>query len=129
MKMPCELMVTHVLPVAKGALAKELVSKYGKTQVEVARMFGVTNAAVSQYIKGVRGGGSIIDNTAYRDDFYSMLSDTAKRISEGMGFNDAICSICGYVKNSGMLRALYVYEGYDADHILCFEYPKVITIG
>ena len=129
MKMPCELMVTHILPVAKGALAKELVSKYGKSQVEVARMFGVTSAAVSQYIKGVRGGGGMIDKTVYRDDFYDMLSETARKISEGMHFNEAMCSICGYVKNSGMLRALYVYEGYDADQILCFEYPKVITIG
>ena len=37
MKMPCELIVTHILPTARGALAKELVHNHGMTQVQVSR--------------------------------------------------------------------------------------------
>ena len=58
MKLPCELIVTHILPTARGALAKELVNRHNMTQVQVAGLFGVTSAAVSQYLKGFRGGHS-----------------------------------------------------------------------
>ena len=79
MKMPCELIVTHILPTARGALAKELVHNHGMTQVQVANLFGVTSAAVSQYIKGLRGGNNLIDKSAYRDDFYKMIADSASQ--------------------------------------------------
>ena len=77
MKMPCELIVTHILPTARGALAKELVHNHGMTQVQVANLFGVTSAAVSQYIKGLRGGNNLIDKSAYREDFYKPSSRPA----------------------------------------------------
>ncbi|MBE6527848.1 MAG: helix-turn-helix domain-containing protein [Thermoplasmata archaeon] len=126
MKMPCELIVTHILPAAKGALAKELVTRHGMTQVQVARMFGVTSAAISQYMKGVRGGNSLIDKSAYRDDFYRRISETADSMVQGMDISDALCQICTYVKESGLLKALYVFEGYPGDSVLCFECPKII---
>ncbi|MBO4358111.1 MAG: helix-turn-helix domain-containing protein [Candidatus Methanomethylophilaceae archaeon] len=128
MKMPCELIVTHVLPTAKGALAKELVTRHGMTQVEIAKKFGVTSAAVSQYLKGIRGGNSLIDKSAYRDDFYQMISRTADQMYQGMNINDALCQICEYVKNCGMLKALYVFEGFSGDQLACFECPKIIEI-
>ena len=128
MKMPCELIVSHILPTAKGALAKALVNEHGMTQIEIAKLFGVTNAAISQYVKGLRGGKSLIDQTAYKDDFYSMISETATEISRGMTINEAICRVCSFVKNSGLLKALYLFEGYSADHLLCFEHPTIIQI-
>ena len=71
MKMPCELIVTHILPTARGALARDLVTSHGMTQTQVAKLFGVTSAAVSQYLKGMRGGNNLIDRSAYKDDFYA----------------------------------------------------------
>ena len=106
MKMPCELIVTHILPTARGALAKELVHNHGMTQVQVANLFGVTSAAVSQYIKGLRGGNNLIDKSAYREDFYKMISDMADEVSQGKDLTSALCEICYFVKNSGLLRAL-----------------------
>ena len=117
MKMPCELIVTHILPTARGALAKELVHNHGMTQVQVANLFGVTSAAVSQYIKGLRGGNNLIDKSAYREDFYKMIADKA------------LCEICTFVKTSGLLKALYVYEGYSGELGVCMECPRTtITI-
>jgi hypothetical protein len=130
MKVPCELIVTYILPTAKGALAKELVNTHGMTQVQVAKLFGVTSAAVSQYLKGIRGGNSLIDKSAYRDDFYEMIRDMADSIAAGMPVNDALCMICEYVKDCGLLKALYVFEGYSGDEMSCFQCPKyIVDIG
>ena len=125
MKIPCELIVTHILPTAKGALAKELVKRHGFTQVQVARLFGVTSAAVSQYVKGVRGGNSIIDKSAYKDDFYKMIEGMADNIASGMLVPEALCLLCEYVKKSGLLKALYIYEGYPDVPEMNFECPKL----
>ena len=117
MKVPCEMIVTYVLPVAKGALTKELVTQHGLTQVEVSRLFGVTSAAVSQYVKGVRGGSALIDNSAYREDFYDFIAVMADEIVAGMQVTEALCRICDFVRKSGLLKALYVHEGYDPDRL------------
>ena len=138
MKMPCELIVTHILPTARGALAKELVHNHGMTQVQVANLFGVTSAAVSQYIKGLRGGNNLIDKSAYREDFYKMIADedfykmiadTADVVANGKDLTEALCEICTFVKTSGLLKALYVYEGYSGELGVCMECPRTtITI-
>jgi len=124
MKMPCELVVAHILPTARGAIAKELVTNHDMTQTQVAALFGVTSAAVSQYIKGMRGENSLIDKSAYKDDFYAMIAKTADRIAEGADVTESLCAICSFVKSSGLLRALYVYEGYNGDLADCLECPR-----
>ncbi len=129
MKMPCELIVTHILPTARGALAKELVRNHGMTQVQVAGLFGVTSAAVSQYVKGHRGGNNLIDKSAYRDDFYRMIAESAEEVANGGDITESLCKICGFVKDSGLLKALYVFEGYTGDLGVCAECPRIaITI-
>lgn len=124
MKMPCELVVTHVLPNARGAIARELVEKHGMTQTQVAKLFGVTSAAVSQYIKGMRGGNNLIDKSAYKKDFDEMISRTAASIASGTDVTEALCGICAFVKQCGLLRALYVYEGYDGELAACMDCPR-----
>ena len=129
MKLPCELIVTHILPTARGSLAKELVKRHGMTQVQVARLFGVTSAAVSQYIKGLRGGNSLIDKSAYREDFYDKIAKSADAVAAGEDVTEALCGICGFVKESGLLRALYVFEGYSGDLGVCMEGPRLCIIS
>lgn len=129
MKMPCELIVTHILPTARGALAKELVTRHGMTQTQVAKVFGVTSAAVSQYIKGMRGGNNLIDKSAYRDDFYKMIADTADRIVAGADVTESLCGICAFVKETGLLRALYVYEGYSGELGTCYDCPRINIVN
>ena len=94
MKMPCELIVTHILPTARGALARDLVTSHGMTQTQVAKLFGVTSAAVSQYLKGMRGGNNLIDRSAYKDDFYAEIARMADEISNGADVTESLCGIC-----------------------------------
>ncbi len=128
MKLPCELIVTHILPTARGSLAKELVNRHGMTQVQVARLFGVTSAAVSQYLKGLRGGNNLIDKSAYRDDFYRLIADCADRVASGEDVMTVMCGICKFVKDCGLLRALYVFEGYSGDVNICRECPRFCIV-
>lgn len=53
MKPPCELIVWYVLPTIRYELTKELL-RLGLSQKEVSESLGITQAAVSQYVKEKR---------------------------------------------------------------------------
>jgi predicted transcriptional regulator len=124
MKLPCELIVNDVLPTARGAIARSLVRNHGYTQIRVAETFGVTGAAVSQYLKGLRGGNPVIDNSSMRDDFYKMTDKAADMISEGYNVTEVLCAICTYVKSSGLIDSLYESSGSEGTLASCSECPR-----
>lgn len=124
MKLPCEIVVFELLPTARGELAKELVKAHGYTQAKVATVFGVTSAAVSQYIKGLRGGNQYIDNSVYRDGFYQQIAASADNIVNGSDITTELCEICNFVKKVGMLDEIYAMQGSKVVLTKCLECPR-----
>lgn len=53
--MPQEIEVWYLIPALRRELAKVLVKEHNLTQKKVADILGVTEAAVSQYMKSKRG--------------------------------------------------------------------------
>lgn len=124
MKMPCELIVSEILPTARGELARQLVTRHNLTQAKVAKMFGVTSAAVSQYIKGLRGGNTYIENSIYRSMFYDKIVDSADQMVSGADFADVLCDVCCFVKQIGMVDEIYAMQGAKEDLNKCLECPR-----
>jgi len=55
MKPFCEIIVTDILPAVRALIAKELTDKYGFNQTEVSKKLGITQPAISQYKRELRG--------------------------------------------------------------------------
>ena len=55
MKTPCEMIVAKVLPNLRALVAIELKKSYNMMGKDIAKLTGITEAAVSQYLHGVRG--------------------------------------------------------------------------
>ena len=81
MKCRCEVAVQDILPVARALLAKRLIDVYGLSQTEAAKKMGISQPAVSQYKKDIRGHRkeSLSDNPR----FLEIVDDIAKRLAEG----------------------------------------------
>ena len=107
MKIPCELIVWYVLPSIRRELARELVDKHHLSQAEVARRFGVTDAAISQYLKAKRGTSKEIENSGKYEDFKKEVEAAANRMMNGSDIVTETCRICEMVKKSGMLVKVY----------------------
>lgn len=108
MKIPCELVVWYVLPTIRREVAKELVNAHGMSQAEIARKFGVTDAAISQYLKKKRGENPLIEESPQYDKFEKEIKAAAERIAnDSSEFATEMCRICTVVKSTGMLAKIY----------------------
>ncbi len=108
MKIPCELVVWYVLPTIRREVARELVNTHGLSQADVARKFGVTDAAISQYLKKKRGENPLIEESPQYSKFEAEIKAAAERIAENRSeFATEMCRICTVVKSTGMLAKIY----------------------
>ena len=120
MKIPCELIVWYVLPFIRRELARVLVEKHNLTQAEVARRFGVTDAAVSQYLKSKRGTNKELESSGRYEEFKEEVERAAQRIIDGSDIVTETCRICNMVKHSGMLVKVYeAHTGGKAPSCVC----------
>ena len=98
MKMPCEVVIWYVLPSIRRELAYAMVKECKMSQAKVARRLGLTEAAISQYMKQKRGTLKIKDKTLREE-----IKKSGKILCEDGStetMKREICRICDLVKNS-----------------------------
>jgi predicted transcriptional regulator len=118
MRVPCQITQWYLLPAISAELVKEL-KVLGVKQAEIARLLGVTPAAVSQYVKGKRG-----KVVTFTPDIKKMISKSAKKIATGEiddeGLSREICELCIKARRSRLLCGLHKdITGMDRDCELC----------
>lgn len=96
--MPCEVVIWYVLPSIRRELAFAMVKECKMSQAKVARRLGLTEAAISQYMKQKRGNLKIKEK-GLRDE----IKRSAKVLSEDASnetLKREICRICDLIKKS-----------------------------
>ncbi|MCM2326186.1 MAG: helix-turn-helix domain-containing protein [Candidatus Woesearchaeota archaeon] len=94
METPQEIEVWLILPAIRRQFVIAL-KKYGIKQKEIARMMGITEPAVSQYLNRKRG-----DNIEFGKIIMAAIEQSAKRIVEGATFMSELQSIMRLIKKS-----------------------------
>ena len=101
--MKCEMAVHDIFPVARAMIAKKLIDVYRFSQTKAARVLGLSQPAISQYKKNLRGNKakSLIENQRFVD----ISNDIAKRISEGSlkkeAMDNEMCRFCKLFGDEG----------------------------
>ena len=62
MLLPAEIESKTLIPALRAILAKKLAEEHDIREDEISKMLGVTQAAISNYIRGTRGDPSLIAN-------------------------------------------------------------------
>lgn len=110
MKPPCIIVVQYVLPAIRVLVAKELVEKHDLKRVRVAEKMGITPAAVTQYLKEVRGerGVKIVESS---DEAVKIVS----KIAEGLAKDEVsvydvmadVCRVCRIMMSNDLLCEMH----------------------
>jgi len=74
---PQEIEVWYILPQIRKELAQIMITDFNLTQKKVAKLLGITEPAVSQYIKGKRAKG-----VKFTKKIKEMIKKSAKAIIE-----------------------------------------------
>ena len=102
--MKCERAVQEIFPVARAIIAKKLMDAYGFSQTEAAKKMGISQPAISQYKKNIRGKAG--KSLAGDQNFIEIADDIAKRIADGSLTTDHIesemCRFCRLLEPKGV---------------------------
>jgi len=127
LRMPCELVTEHLLPIVRRLLALELVNNHGVSQVQAARVLGVTQPAISNYLSTelrlrrspMEDGLEEIELTA-RDLAEDLLAGRLDQI----GAMRMVCGLCTRMRSGGPVCAVH---GEDVPSIRAGECSYCLT--
>ncbi|MDP7080172.1 MAG: hypothetical protein QF415_09800 [Candidatus Undinarchaeales archaeon] len=114
MKPPCEIVTMHILPAVRASLSRTLVEKHGMKRAVVAKRLGVTQAAVTQYFKAVRGTRN---KALINENFSDLIDEIAARIARGEGELETICGLCRTIRSNERFKQFLEQDHCD----LCTE--------
>jgi predicted transcriptional regulator len=105
---PCEAVVKTVLPNIRALIAKELSENYHMRQADVAKLLGISQSAVSMYVRKNRGIGI---NLEKERDVHERIIWLSERIFDGSitqeEYISKVCEICKLVRSRGLLCPLH----------------------
>ncbi len=109
MKPYCEIVSQEILPAFRALIAKELMENHKMTQGKVAEKLGVSQAAVSQYYRSVRG--SKTDLLANDKEVKQEIKRMAGRIASGelnyITGLEQLCNICKLVRKRKLICEMH----------------------
>lgn len=89
-------------------MARELIEKYSLTQVDAAKKLGVTQAAISQYLRLKRGHKGLEGFEEFIPLIQSTASEVASHIVSGKIDSERVmlkfCEICFLIQKSKLLK-------------------------
>ncbi len=107
MLLPCEVAVKSLVPALRSAIARELTQTYGLKQKDVARLLGVTQAAVSKYTRHIRGTALQIGEIK---EVQPMIKEIAVSLASGRMTRyelvSKFCMTCELIRGKGLMCEL-----------------------
>lgn len=108
MKPLCEIIVKEILPGLRAVICKELMINYNLNQSQIADLLGVSQPAVSQYLREIRGNNSkIMENPAVMLEIKNLCQNIYEKKIEPSNLSIELCKICKLITSKGLLCDLH----------------------
>lgn len=125
MLLPAEIESKTLIPALRAILARKLSKEHKMREDNISNILGVTQAAVSNYIRGVRGDKRLIDKLLADDKVSEMLNDMCTKMSSDLAYTPSSLSmfigLCNYVKSSLLICEIHHKLESDIDEKVCKE--------
>ncbi len=114
----CEIMVMDIFPTIRALLAKEM-KMLGCTQIEIARKLCITQPAISQYERALRGNKAQLLMDC-EEIIEKIKKSAVKLVKNENNYSEVMCDICKSIKNNTKLLCSLCRVGKN-DCKICFS--------
>ena len=128
--MPAEIESKTLIPALRAILARKLSHDHKIREDEISKMLGVTQAAVSNYIRGVRGDKHLIYKLLADDRVSDMINKLSNKMASDVAYTPSSLSmfigLCNYVKSSLLICEIHHKLESDIDEKVCKECESML---
>ncbi|GBF24453.1 hypothetical protein MnTg01_00792 [archaeon MnTg01] len=133
MLLPAEIESKTMIPALRAILAKKLADEHKIREDEISKMLGVTQAAVSNYIRGTRGDPKLISQLSSQKQIVEMINEISDNLASNKAYTPASLSkfigICNYIKTSLLICDIHHNLESDIDEAICKECESMLLKG
>ena len=133
MLLPAEIESKTLIPALRAILAKTLAEKHEIREDQISKMLGVTQAAVSNYIRGTRGDPELIKKLVAEEQVFEMISEISTDLASDRAYSPSSLSkfigLCNYIKSSLLICDIHHNLESDIDEAVCNECENMILKG
>lgn len=102
MLLPSEIEAKSLIPAVRAILAKKLIREYYLKEEDIAKVLGITQAAVSNYVRGTRGDMELISKLESVREVMRMIDDIARDLSTNKAYTPSTLAkfigLCNYMR-------------------------------
>jgi predicted transcriptional regulator len=102
MLLPSEIEAKSLIPAVRAILAKKLIKEYSLREEDVAKVLGITQAAVSNYVRGTRGDIELISKLESVREIMRMIDDIGRDLSTNKAYTPSTLAkfigLCNYMR-------------------------------
>ena len=133
MLLPAEIESKTLIPALRAILAKDLAKKHNIREDEISRLLGVTQAAVSNYIRGIRGDPKLIEKLLEEKQVANMINEITDNLASDNAYTPLSLSkfigLCNYIKSSLLICDIHHNLESDIDEVVCKECENMLLKG
>jgi predicted transcriptional regulator len=133
MLLPAEIESKTLIPALRAILAKKLSEDHNVREEEISKMLGVTQAAISNYIRGTRGDPALISKLLSEPQVSNLINELTDNLSSDMAYTPSSLSkfigLCNYIKSSLLICEIHHNLESNIDEKVCKECENMLLKG
>ena len=133
MLLPAEIESKTLIPALRAILAKKLAEEHDIREEEISKMLGVTQAAISNYIRGTRGDPSLIAKLLAEKQVAQLINELCDHLSSDLAYTPSSLSkfigLCNYIKSSLLICEIHHNLESNIDEQVCKECENMLLKG
>ncbi|HYO06450.1 MAG TPA: transcriptional regulator, partial [Phototrophicaceae bacterium] len=131
MLLPSEIESKSLIPAIRAILSKKLIQDYSLKEETVAKLLGITQAAVSNYIRGTRGDLSLVTRLENNFEVMKMIGDITKDLSMNKAYAPSTMTkfiqLCNYMRYTFIICDVHHSIESNIDKSICEQCEVILT--
>ena len=106
MLLPSEIESRSLIPAVRVMIAKKLANEHGMKEDRIAKILGVTQAAISNYVRGTRGDTQLVSKLESIYEIRRIVDDITNEIAKSNSFRAS--TMAKYIGLFNYIRQSYI---------------------